>query len=89
VLALRDGETALSGPTDVVFRKTEAIAAAGLLPPPLAQVAALARAQGLLREEPTSLTAEALAEALARAAPFRWLASERRWVRTEGGDHAG
>jgi energy-coupling factor transport system ATP-binding protein len=89
VLALRDGETALSGPTDIVFRKTEAIVAAGLLPPPLAQVAALARAQGLLQEEPASLTAEALAEALARSAPFRWLASERRWVRAEGGDHAG
>ncbi len=86
VLALRDGEMVLSGPTDTVFRQTEVIEAAGLLPPPLAQVAALARAQGLLREEPTALTAEALAEALARTAPYRWLASERRWAVTERGD---
>lgn len=77
-LALRDGRVALSGPTDAVFRQTDAIEAAGLLPPPLAQVAALARARGLLRAEPTSLTVEALAEALA-SAPRRAM----------GGDHAG
>lgn len=90
-LALRDGATVLSGPTDVIFRQTEAIEAAGLLPPPLAQVAALALAQGLLREEPASLTAEALAEALAHSAPYRWIAAERRWERVEkdGGRHAG
>ena len=40
-LALRDGRVALSGPTDAVFRQTEAIEAAGLLPPPLAQVQAM------------------------------------------------
>ncbi|HEX2347327.1 MAG TPA: ATP-binding cassette domain-containing protein [Ktedonobacterales bacterium] len=77
-LALRDGRVALSGPTDAVFRQTEAIEAAGLLPPPLAQVAALARARGLLRAEPTSLTVEALADALIPAPR-----------RTLGGDHAG
>lgn len=77
-LALRDGRVALSGPTDAVFRQTDAIEAAGLLPPPLAQVAALARARGLLRAEPTSLTVEALADALA-SAPRRAM----------GGDHAG
>lgn len=86
VLALRDGEMSLSGPTDAVFRQTEAIEAAGLLPPPLAQVAALARARGLLREEPAALTAEALAEALARMAPYHWIASERRWALMERGD---
>ncbi|HZC05731.1 MAG TPA: ATP-binding cassette domain-containing protein [Ktedonobacterales bacterium] len=89
-LALRDGEAALSGPTEAVFRQTEAIEAAGLLAPPLAQVATLARAQGLLRAEPTSLTAEALADALTR--------SSRRDTRstaasdqcgTQGGYHAG
>lgn len=89
VLALRDGAMALSGPTEAVFRETEAIEAAGLLPPPLAQVAALALARGLLDAEPTSLTAEALAEALARSAPFRWREPERRWIDAEGGDHAG
>lgn len=77
-LALRDGRVALSGPTDAVFRQTDAIEAAGLLPPPLAQVAALARARGLLRAEPTSLTVEALADALT-SAPRRAM----------GGDHAG
>ena len=77
-LALRDGRVALSGPTDAVFSQTDAIEAAGLLPPPLAQVAALARARGLLRAEPTSLTVEALADALA-SAPRRAM----------GGDHAG
>lgn len=77
-LALRDGRVALSGPTDAVFRQTEVIEAAGLLPPPLAQVAALARARGLLRAEPTSLTVEALADALT-SAPRRAM----------GGDHAG
>jgi hypothetical protein len=66
-LALRDGATALSGPTDAVFRQTQVIEAAGLLPPPLAQVAALARARGLLCNEPASLTTETLAEALARS----------------------
>ena len=77
-LALRDGRVALSGPTDEVFRQTEAIEAAGLLPPPLAQVAALARAHGLLRAEPISLTVEALADALITASR-----------RAMGGDHAG
>lgn len=67
VLALRDGETALAGPTAEVFRQTEAIEAVGLLPPPLAQVAALARARGMLREEPASLTPEALVVALGYA----------------------
>ncbi|HEX8998052.1 MAG TPA: ATP-binding cassette domain-containing protein [Ktedonobacterales bacterium] len=90
-LALRDGRTALSGPTSEVFRQTEALEAAGLLPPPLAQVAALARAQGLLPQEPSGLTVESLADALAQAAPYRWIASERRWARTDrdGGAHAG
>ena len=81
-LALRDGVTALSGPTEDIFRQTEAIEAAGLLPPPLAQVAALARAQGLLHEEPARLTAEALADALTQPA--------RRTVKLweQGGEHA-
>jgi energy-coupling factor transport system ATP-binding protein len=77
-LALRDGRVALSGSTDAVFRQTEAIEAAGLLPPPLAQVAALARARGLLRAEPASLTVESLADALTPASR-----------RAMGGDHAG
>lgn len=82
-LALRDGQMALSGPTEEVFRQTEAIEAAGLLPPPLAQVATLARAQGLLHREPASLTAEALADALTHPA-------RRSGPRgMQGGDHAG
>lgn len=64
VLALRAGETIVSGPTEQVFRQTDLIEAAGLLAPPMAQVAALARARGLLRTEPGRLTAETLAQAL-------------------------
>jgi len=86
VLALRDGEMALYGPTESVFRQTEVIEAAGLLAPPLAQVAALARTRGTLGEEPASLTVDALADTLARSAPYRWLADERRWARTEKGE---
>lgn len=67
VLALRDGEVAVSGPTEEVFRQTEAIEAAGLLAPPLAQLAALARARGVLRQEPASLTVESLAISLSGA----------------------
>ncbi len=66
VLALRGGETVISGPTEQVFRQTELIEAAGLLAPPMAQVAALARARGLLAEEPERLTAETLAQVLTR-----------------------
>lgn len=86
VLALYDGAMALYGPTDTVFRQTEVIETAGLLPPPLAQVAALARARGALSREPGSLTVESLAETLAHSAPYRWLAGERRWARTERSD---
>jgi energy-coupling factor transport system ATP-binding protein len=96
VLALSDGAMALSGPTDEVFRQTEVIEAVGLLPPPLAQVATLARAQGLLRAEPVSLTVEALAEALApRQSSARDASSDGRQPRMEsiesmeGDDHAG
>jgi energy-coupling factor transport system ATP-binding protein len=89
VLALRDGVAVLSGPTQSVFRRTEAIEAAGLLPPPLAQVAALARARGLLADEPASLTADALAQSLASAAPYRWSEQERRWIQSGRRGHAG
>lgn len=91
VLALRDGKAALSGPTHLIFRQTREIEAAGLLPPPLAQVAAQARARGLLCEEPVSLTAEALAEALMRSTHTYALESERRSEpqtdQTGGKDH--
>jgi energy-coupling factor transport system ATP-binding protein len=66
VLALRDGEAVISGPTEEVFRRTTAIEAAGLLAPPLAQVAALARTGGMLRDEPASLSVELLASSLGR-----------------------
>ncbi|HEX8730848.1 MAG TPA: ATP-binding cassette domain-containing protein [Ktedonobacterales bacterium] len=91
VLALRDGQTALAGPTAAVFRQTEAIEAAGLLPPPLAQVAALARARGLLRAEPTSFTAEALAEALrpASSAPQGRDGAHSATLDRGDGRHAG
>ncbi|HEY8325486.1 MAG: ATP-binding cassette domain-containing protein [Ktedonobacterales bacterium] len=88
-LALRDGRVALSGPTDAVFRQTEAIEAAGLLAPPLAQVAALARARGLLRAEPASLTVEALAAALTPATRHGNAATTPDWRRAMGDEHAG
>lgn len=70
VLALRDGAAVISGPTEEVFRQTAAIEAAGLLAPPLAEVAALARTRGMLRTEPASrLTVEALAGSVGRATP--------------------
>ncbi|MDE3231640.1 MAG: ATP-binding cassette domain-containing protein, partial [Chloroflexota bacterium] len=91
VLALWDGEAALAGPTAAVFRQTEAIEAAGLLPPPLAQVAALARARGLLRTEPTSFTAEALAAALGHASSAPQGQDAARSTSLDRGDgrHAG
>lgn len=44
---LSHGELKLSGPPDALFRRTQEISACGLLPPPLAQVAALAGTNGL------------------------------------------
>lgn len=87
-LALRDGRVALSGPTDAIFRQTEAIEAAGLLAPPLAQVAALARARGLLRAEPATLTVEALADALTPGSR-QAAAPTPAWRRAMGDGHAG
>lgn len=65
MFVLAGGKLVLSGPPDEVFRHTEAIAAAGLLPPPLAQTVALARDRGLdLAAE--RLTPEIVARALIR-----------------------
>ena len=88
-LALRDGRVALSGSTDAVFRQTEVIEAAGLLPPPLAQVAALARRRGLLRAEPASLTTQAIAQALRPATGRDHAAASGGEPAATGGDHAG
>ncbi len=69
VFVLRDGRLRLSGTPQAVFQREDELAACGLLAPPLAQVASLAREHGLLPSEPCALTAETLAEAL--AAPLR------------------
>lgn len=47
IVVLADGELRLVGAPEQMFGDTEAIIAAGLLPPPLAQVGALARTHGL------------------------------------------
>lgn len=68
VFALAEGELRLAGPPDEVFRRTDEIAACGLLPPPLAQALTLARAQGVAIG-PTALTPDALAGAILASAP--------------------
>ncbi|HLZ21506.1 MAG TPA: ATP-binding cassette domain-containing protein, partial [Ktedonobacterales bacterium] len=55
MFVLADGELRLAGTPEEVFQHTEDIAAAGLLPPPLAQVVALAHARGLALQ-PARLT---------------------------------
>ncbi len=68
VFALADGKLRRAGPPDEVFRRTEEIAACGLLPPPLAQALTLALAQGMA-VGPTALTPDALADAILATAP--------------------
>src|SRR5690348_9483926 len=75
IFVLAEGELRLAGAPDQVFGNTEAIIAAGLLPPPLALVGALARALGL-PVPPDVTTLEATATALLAALEGR-------------GDHAG
>lgn len=60
---LSHGELKLSGPPDALFRRTEEISACGLLPPPLAQVAALTETSGLA-VSPPHLTVQDLADAI-------------------------
>lgn len=66
LFVLAEGELRLAGAPDQVFGNTEAIIAAGLLPPPLALVGALARARGL-PVPPDVTTLEATATALLAA----------------------
>ncbi|HEV8194492.1 MAG TPA: energy-coupling factor transporter ATPase [Ktedonobacterales bacterium] len=63
VFVLDQGRLRLSGSPGEVFAQADEITACGLLPPPLAQVAALARARGWSVPE-TGLTAEEVASAL-------------------------
>jgi energy-coupling factor transport system ATP-binding protein len=65
VFALAQGELRLAGPPAELFQRTEEIVACGLLPPPLAQVVALAQAHGYALA-PTSLTPRAVAESIAK-----------------------
>lgn len=78
LFVLAQGELRLHGAPDEVFRRAEAIAACGLLPPPLAQVVALATARDL-SAQPARLTPADVADAIAQrsgaipqhTAPFR------------------
>ena len=91
VFVLRDGALRLSGTPAEVFRRGEELAACGLLAPPLAQVAGLARERGLLTAEPAMLTAETLGQAVAAtlmAGDGRDGASGTRALASLGGDDA-
>lgn len=65
MFVLANGELRLAGSPDDVFRHTDEIVKAGLLPPPLAQMVALAQARGLALQ-PDELTLDGVAEAIAR-----------------------
>lgn len=75
VFVLYEGQLRMSGTPGEVFARADELAACGLLAPPLAQVAALARARGLLDTPPAALTPGALGDALAAAAAPPTLAS--------------
>jgi energy-coupling factor transport system ATP-binding protein len=66
IFVLAEGELRLVGSPEQVFGDTEAIIAAGLLPPPLARVGALARARGLA-VSPKATTLDGATTALLRA----------------------
>jgi energy-coupling factor transport system ATP-binding protein len=66
LFVLADGELRLAGAPHQIFGDTEAIIAAGLLPPPLALVGALARARGLA-VAPDATTLDATTNALLAA----------------------
>lgn len=63
MFVLANGELRLAGTPDEVFQHTNAIADAGLLPPPLAQVVALAGEHGL-NLHPERLTLDGVADAI-------------------------
>ncbi len=65
VFVLRDGRLRLSGTPNEVFQRGEELTDCGLLPPPLAQVAGLAHARGLLAAEPNNFSPASLSEAVA------------------------
>src|SRR5690348_2547045 len=67
IVVLAEGELRLAGAPEQVFGDTEAIIAAGLLPPPLALVGALARAHGLDVPPATTTTLDATTTALLAA----------------------
>jgi energy-coupling factor transport system ATP-binding protein len=77
MFVLAEGALRLAGAPDEVFRRADELAACGLLPPPLAQTVALARAGGL-ELWPERLTPEAVAREVYRL----------RYARGEG-PHAG
>ena len=70
MFVLADGELRLAGTPDELFRRTDEIFAAGLLPPPLAQVVALAQQHGL-DLQPERLSIDGVTDALVRRASQR------------------
>ena len=66
IYVLAEGELRLSGAPDEVFSHSDEIIAAGLLPPPLAQVGALARSRGLAVPS-DAMTVDATADELLAA----------------------
>ncbi len=66
IFVLAEGELRLAGAPEAVFSQTEAIIAAGLLPPPLAQIGVLARERGLA-VPPDATTLDATTSALLTA----------------------
>ncbi|MGZ3714753.1 MAG: energy-coupling factor transporter ATPase [Ktedonobacterales bacterium] len=81
---LSHGELKLSGSPDALFRRTEEIAAYGLLPPPLAQVAALAGTYRLPLSPPR-LTIDDLADSILSLHATRTHRDES--TRATGGSH--
>jgi energy-coupling factor transporter ATPase len=67
VFVLAEGELRLAGSPRAVFGQAPRIAAAGLVPPPLAQTLTLARAAGLAVGEPAVYAPDVVALALAAA----------------------
>ena len=81
---LSHGELKLSGSPDALFRRTGEIAACGLLPPPLAQVTALASTYQLPLSPP-HLTIDDLADAILSLHTTRSHRAES--TRASGGSH--
>jgi energy-coupling factor transport system ATP-binding protein len=89
VFVLRDGWLRLSGAPDEVFKRADELQACGLLAPPLARVADLAHARGVLPTAPSALTVDALSSALTSALEPDARGAAQPLATREGERHAG